>query len=346
MSRRWTIETAIEAARTCTGYDHFHNTYGGAYEFLRRNNRLDGLFDKRVEEKWTEDLLHEKAALFQTRSDFAKAYPGGMKAALRLGVIDNLFPSKKRFVTEDMIRYAVSQCSHVGEFRKLFPSEYSKAIKLGVVRDLLPIRKVKNWRFKWDELAIRKAASECSTRQEFYDKYGSAYNAARQLGILENVIGYSFNQWTHESVIEESKKYSSKKDFQKHCKGAYAYAHRHDMIDDLFVDQSRCNTRCCVYIWSVVGDTGLYKIGITSKNMNVSRIDMVAKKANMKYEVVILAQVGSENARKVEKLLKQQGVREKFVEKFDGHTEFRRLSPSDVSKCFEIISQHVIERIL
>jgi hypothetical protein len=101
-----------------------------------------------------------------------------------------------------------------------------------------------------------------------------------------------------------------------------------------------------VYIWAVVDDEGLYKIGVTSRNMNTNRIDMVAKKAHMSAKPIIISQVGSEKARYVEGRLKDIGSKEKFSYKFDGCTEFRRLSPSELTKCFEIISEHIIERIL
>lgn len=344
---KWTVDMIRESANKCSGREDFRKKFCSGYAAARRLGMLNDLFPVvRVETKWTEELIRGKSSDFTSRSKFAKSFPGAVKAATRLGILDDIFPLTRRKVTEQVIRDAAAECSSLNEFIRKFPVEYAKSLKLGITREIVPVIPRRNWRYKWTEDEIRRVASLCSSRVEFIKKFGGAYNAAISLGIADDVIAHSFTQWTRESVSELAKQFKRKTDFQSAHKGAYVYAHRHGFIDDLFEDQSRCNTRCCVYIWKVVDDTDLYKIGITSRNIETARIDMVAKKAGMQSDVITLVQVGSKQARRVEKKLKQLGIKEKFVEKFDGCTEFRRLSPSEIAKCFEIISKHTIERII
>ena len=89
--------------------------------------------------------------------------------------------------------------------------------------------------FKWNEGAIRKAASTFSTRSEFERHEASAVNAARQRhpGLLDELFPRKLRAaWDEASVREEAKKYKSKKDFQENST-AEPVARKLGILDDL-----------------------------------------------------------------------------------------------------------------
>jgi hypothetical protein len=93
-----------------------------------------------------------------------------------------------------------------------------------------------------------------------------------------------------------------------------------------------------IYVWESVGETfngkPVYKIGITSARLKDCRVKNVAKKSGRDAKIVILQSV--KNARALETLLHTFGDDPKF-DKFDGSTEFRALSGSELARVLELI---------
>ena len=90
-----------------------------------------------------------------------------------------------------------------------------------------------------------------------------------------------------------------------------------------------------VYIWKVVGEKDVYKIGITSFRLGDKRIRSTAMNNAIGYDLKILKQV--ENALSVEKeLLKLGEVCDLFLGN-DGGTEFRYLSHKELEKALSMI---------
>ena len=87
---------------------------------------------------------------------------------------------------------------------------------------------------------IKNEAKKYSSRTDFKKGSQCAYNAARELNLLDDMpwlkntkklpIGY----WkVKEHVIEEGMKYKTKEDFQKGCISAFLAAHRYGYIDEM-----------------------------------------------------------------------------------------------------------------
>ena len=99
------------------------------------------------------------------------------------------------------------------------------------------------------------------------------------------------------------------------------------------------HTADTVYFWQAVGETyngnNVYKIGITSSEIGLARVERCAKINKMQAELVYYAQFAT--PRKVERKLLGLGENPK-LDVPDGRTEFRALSATQlqqVAKVFE-----------
>ncbi|MDI1351315.1 MAG: hypothetical protein PSV35_00870, partial [bacterium] len=97
----------------------------------------------------------------------------------------------------------------------------------------------------------------------------------------------------------------------------------------------RYNTRDVVYLWHAEGD--IYKIGITSENLGDKRIYDVAKDAGFIPNIVMLENVGTVMAKRIESQILKLGKPLSFGDSFPGSSEFRHFSSADLNKAIELI---------
>lgn len=193
---------------------------------------------------------------------------------------------------------------------------------------------------QWDEKSVREEASRFKSRTDFAKGSGAAYNAARRLKIIDSLFESKLEKWSVEKIELLSQKCSTKKDLKRLNASAYNAALRFNIIGRLFDNQGRVRERDCVYLWSVNGEPGLYKFGITSSSMGDYRIKQVAKEANVESTLLLLEQVGYEGAKKLESVMKRAGTPYKFSKKFYGCTEFRYMTPSQVAQCIKAVKEY------
>ena len=91
-----------------------------------------------------------------------------------------------------------------------------------------------------NEKNILEESKKYKSRTEFKKKSNRAYDAARKLNLLDKMEWLSNNKkhpkgyWKiKENVINESKKYASKDEFQKGNLSAFLAAHRYGYIDEM-----------------------------------------------------------------------------------------------------------------
>lgn len=231
----------------------------------------------------------------------------------------------------ELIRERALPYSSRSDFALNDKAAYEAARYAGLLDDLFD-SKLK----KWDVDLVTKEAKKYATRSEFALGSGSAYNAARRLGILASLFDSQLLTWTEEEISKVAEGCLNKKELKRKCGSAYNAALRLGLIDVLFPENVSTGTRDCVYLWSVVDEPGLYKVGITSKRMGTYRIQQVAKEAKVTPELVMLCEVGYEQAKVIEREMKSMGTPYKFQSKFYGHTEFRYLTPDEVSRCIKL----------
>lgn len=230
------------------------------------------------------------------------------------------------------VKKAAAPFNSRAEFAENNKPAYEAARLMGMLDGLFDLKLN-----QWTESAVKKEARKFNSRTEFAKQSGAAYNAARRLKIIDQLYPSKLKSWGIDEVEEIAKTCANKKELKRKCATAYNAALRLGIIDLLFTNQLKINTRDCVYLWAVAGETDLYKVGITSEAMGHHRIYQVAKEASVQPELIFLKKVGYENAKVIERNMKRLGVPYKFSKKFYGHSEFRYLSPQQVQECVNMV---------
>lgn len=148
-----------------------------------------------------------------------------------------------------------TECKYI--FKVLTDGLVEKAVQ----QEILWINKYKNdgWVLlnkELDELAgdgspkytyeyCEMIANRYAHSQNFRKGNALVYNYALRHGFLDNICKHMdkdteiAQHWTKEKCQEEAKKYKTRKDFQKECRGAYAAAYRNKWLDDICVHMER-----------------------------------------------------------------------------------------------------------
>ncbi len=288
---------------------------------------------------WTEDRLREAAYGYGSITEFARGNNRAYKRALRSGFLHELFTSKicKQF-TEDDIREAAKRYGSASEFARGEPSMYNAAIRLKIIGGLFVSRYT-----SWTIEKAEQAALKCSSKTEFKTTQYQAYAALLRAGRLDEFFNNKLNTWNFDLVAKEAEKYKTRTDFAKNAGSAYIWALRNQVIERLIPEVSDGhNTRDCVYIWAADECSGIYKVGVTSQNKGDERIRRVATKSGYaeSAKIVVIRNVGSDLALRVEAKLKTIGTKHKFNRVFDGCTEFRVMTPDQLASAVSLINQH------
>jgi hypothetical protein len=129
--------------------------------------------------------------------------------------------------------------------------------------------------------------------------------------------------------------------------GAYKWARTNDpvLIQTFLGGVKRTNIKDTVYIWEL-DDSGIYKIGLTSSMSLKDRVEKVRKAGGFeKVNIVIMSVVGVEQASHIERLLKLTGEMVSFGKMFDGYTEFRKWTPTQLDCAISMIEVFTKEPI-
>lgn len=225
------------------------------------------------------------------------------------------------------------------DFQKNSWLAYQAARRWGVLDDVCAhMRPVSDW----TDRNIQIEANRFITRGEFSLKSPSAYKSACNTGKLDFFCKHMkdvHTRWNTELLTKRAQKYESRADFFYNDNNAYAAA-RHRNILDQICGHMELRKTCdddVVYIWYAT-EFCAYKIGVTSARLGDIRIKSVAKSAGVTPKVIIaIGVVGS--ATKIEQQILSFGT-PADVGSFDGSTEFRHLSNSEIIKSKEIIIAH------
>ena len=165
---------------------------------------------------WTEKRIIEEAKKFNNRTEFNRKCNGGYKMAIRLGIIDDIFPSHQgRRVMKSPEKWTVSSLKEISkkydyrsDFEKDNKNAYNAACVYGIV-DLL-----------------------------FEDKPNKGY---KRKNIDKPIVPPKKpgrpSRWTKEKIIEEGRKYNTRLEFQKSCISGYLNAVRSGCLDEIFKDK-------------------------------------------------------------------------------------------------------------
>lgn len=243
--------------------------------------------------------------------------------------------------TSEMVMDAAKSYTSRQEFISGHQSAARAARRMGVMTILFPktLRGTKT-KVVWDEYTVAAKASLYSSRVEFYRGSPSAYNAAKKMNLLGSLYGFVRDQWDGEAIRNEASKYEGRLAFCRGCGSGYAAALRLNMMDELFPERIHGTDNDVVYIWEVAGEVfngnPVYKIGITSARLGRTRIDQVVKGSNSRgFREVCMKKVVVP-AKHTEKKILALGV-SPLYSGFNGSSEFRSLSPSELMTALEIV---------
>lgn len=91
----------------------------------------------------------------------------------------------------------------------------------------------------WTIEKCREEALKYSTRKDFQEGSGGAYNAAKRMGLLDSICAHMSKTnkpagyWTKARCLKEAKKNKSMSEFRKNCPSAFNIAWRNGWIDDI-----------------------------------------------------------------------------------------------------------------
>lgn len=202
----------------------------------------------------------------------------------------------------------------------------------------------------WTKEELIQEAKKYKYKIDFVKGNLSAYRSIqkRYRYLLDELFENKRPSWDMGSVMEVIKKCRNIFEMQVKYSGAYKWARVNSpSMIKIFLGQSkRKNIRDTVYIWEVEDGTGIYKVGVTSSVAIKNRIDKVKNAGEFKSaKIIIMSVVGVEQASGIERLLKLTGSMVSFGKQFDGFTEFRKWTPSELEYAVSMISVFTKEYI-
>lgn len=314
----------------------------GAYSAAQNNGWLD-LIGDHWPEPFTLAECRISALKFQTQRDWRSKEKRYFERAKNKGWVNQLTKHMRRlrvpngFWTTDTVKPFVDQCEFQQDLRDLNPQAYMGASRGGFLQDLIGhLPKRPNAQPKWPIEVCRPLAAVCQTKKEFRLRFPEAHTSAQRLGWLSD-IGSHFvsirkpaSFYTFDECSNHAKSFKTRAEWQYAPGSHYKYAEKNGWLDRCVahMEWGGPTDNNAIYIWFCV-EFECFKIGVTSQRLGRTRIDYVARDAELTAELVILASV--ENAAKIETALKARFERAD-VGDFSGSTEFRYLSTDDLEK--------------
>ena len=98
----------------------------------------------------------------------------------------------------------------------------------------------------WTFDRLQAEALKYETRTTFFKTSGSAYNAAVNQSIFDEICSHMTfvrSDWTYETLVVEALRYETRVTFQKGSKGAYLSAFRRGLLDEICGHMEYIHTR-------------------------------------------------------------------------------------------------------
>ncbi len=197
--RRSDEELAFEALKYTRRVDFQHESnayYKQAWrkgtEFL---NKICSHMDKEWEIKWkTIEEVRFEALKYSDRTSFARGSSGAYDRAQRMGWLDTVcaFMGEKsnEAYSAGELKVIALKYKNQKDFREKDCGAFHAAQKSGILSDICSHME-KLWEIKWDSFEkIHKEALKYMRPGEFKKNSSGAYDAARDLGILEQVCSH------------------------------------------------------------------------------------------------------------------------------------------------------------
>lgn len=142
-----------------------------------------------------------------------------------------------KWTSKEMVIEESKKYHSRSEFKRKAGGAYNHAKANGWLDEMIWLSKP-NPKEKWTHDVVIEESKKYEFLLDFIKKSPSAYDKARRMGwIVEmtwlKIKTHPQNYWTRERVFEESRKYTSKKDFKINGKGAYLKAYQNKWFDEM-----------------------------------------------------------------------------------------------------------------
>lgn len=194
--------------------------------------------------KWTDESLLEESKKYKTRTEFARKSNSAYKHSLKRGLMDKMDWLSKNTDNRPRCVYVYedneNKVAYVGltvdkkkrhEQHKTGMFSPNKTSNSPVYEYFSQLGLcVPEPKYLEDNLTIEKAQEMEKYWVDVYESNGYTMLNKAKVGVGCSSIGLHF-KWTDETVIEESRKYTSRKDFRKNSPYAFEYARKHRLFD-------------------------------------------------------------------------------------------------------------------
>lgn len=242
--KNWNYEAVKEEALKYTTRTEFSRGSAGAYNRALKMKWLDdvGAHLKKVSNNARSfDEVKREAAKYQYRSDFKESAYGHYQRAQRSGWLDKVcehmdFRSDlgKLHCVYVILNERLKK-AYIGITRQNCSKRFQEHKRKRNKTKSKEIVNIEDTEFKqltgyiYDTRDVRKFAE-----QKFIDEYKDLgfeiLNSEKAVGS----VGYSEAIWTFEALVEEAKKYETRKEFAEKNASAYVSARHHEKREDIF----------------------------------------------------------------------------------------------------------------
>ncbi|SFP05530.1 GIY-YIG nuclease family protein [Prevotella sp. tf2-5] len=185
--------------------------------------------------KWTsKEAVFEESHKYQSRSEFKMKSGGAYNHALSNGWLDEMTWLEKPLPKIKWTREKVFEESHKyqykGDFCNGSPRAYEVAMNNGWLEEMTWIKERRKPSNYWTRERVFEESHKYTNKKDFEANANTAFQKAMQNGWLKQMpwlmplpLG-PVSVWTHEKIIDESRKYTSKTEFAEKSPTAYRHA--------------------------------------------------------------------------------------------------------------------------
>ena len=198
---KWTKEEILKEAKQYNSIAEFNKANGSAYNAalklgLKKEIKKHMTNLTRPARYWTKDKVLKEAKKYNTRSEFHKNSSSAFLYAKKLGIREECYkhmetPSRIRKWTPEAVAKEARKYKSRSEFQRNSRGAYKAAKDLGIKNEVC-----RHMKFKvrpngtWTEDKIKIEAKKYKKKSHFKKGNGSAYQAAKRLGVLDKVCSH------------------------------------------------------------------------------------------------------------------------------------------------------------
>ena len=250
-NKKWTKDRVFEEARKYQTRTEFCRTSSGAYDVARGNRWLDEMtWFKEVRKPsgyWTKERVFEEARKYKTRNEFRKGNSRAYQVARKNNWLDEmvwLIDGRLKMFTDKIdcvYRYFFTETNfiYVGRTVDIKKRNNDHRTK----KNDIVFRYANENGFEIPQMEIiedKLTLEEGQEREDYWKEYyvRNGYNVLNKAKTGKGVgslgaFSHGKWAWSKDRVFEESRKYQSRRGFQKGCGGAYYVARINRWLDEM-----------------------------------------------------------------------------------------------------------------